>query len=283
MVFSIKFSVKQIILITIGIFFIGVSINMFLGPHYVAAGGASGIGILVESAFYIDRALVVLILNVLLLVLAFFFLGKEVFYRSVIGSLMLPLALAITPEVMIIDDRLLSVIFGSAFFGAGVAILYKIEASSGGTTIPPLIFKKYFGLSPSIGLLCTDAVIVLFNIFVFGIEAFFLAILSIVITSIIMNYIETGLKKKKAVMVMSQNHIEEIKAALLEENHSSLTVFTVTGAHEENQKKMLMVILENREYPTAINKIDEIDEDCFVITYTISDVHGLGLSYQPIS
>lgn len=84
-------------------------------------------------------------------------------------------------------------------------------------------------------------------------------------------------------MVMSQNHIEEIKAALLEENHSSLTVFTVTGAHEENQKKMLMVILENREYPTAINKIDEIDEDCFVITYTISDVHGLGLSYQPIS
>ena len=142
MVFSIKFSVKQIILITIGIFFIGVSINMFLGPHYVAAGGASGIGILVESAFYIDRALVVLILNVLLLVLAFFFLGKEVFYRSVIGSLMLPLALAITPEVMIIDDRLLSVIFGSAFFGAGVAILYKIEASSGGTTIPPLIFKN---------------------------------------------------------------------------------------------------------------------------------------------
>lgn len=81
--FSIKFSVKQIILITIGIFFIGVSINMFLGPHYVAAGGASGIGILVESAFYIDRALAVLILNVLLLVLAFFFLGKEVFYRSV--------------------------------------------------------------------------------------------------------------------------------------------------------------------------------------------------------
>src|SRR5699024_1538814 len=109
---------------------------MFLGAHYVAAGGACGIGILVESAFYIDRALVVLILNVLLLVLAFFFLGKEVFYRSVIGSLMLPLALAITPEVMIIDDRLLSVIFGSAFFGAGVAILYKIEASSGGTTIP---------------------------------------------------------------------------------------------------------------------------------------------------
>ena len=92
-------------------------------------------------------------------------------------------------------------------------------------------------MSPSIGLLCTDAVIVLFNIFVFGIEAFFLAILSIVITSIIMNYIETGLKKKKAVMVMSQNHIEEIKAALLEENHSSLTVFTVTGGHEENQRK----------------------------------------------
>lgn len=277
----IKISVKQIILITISIFFIGISINMFLGPHDVAAGGVSGIGILVEKALGIDRALAVLVLNVSLLILAYLFLGKDVFYRSVIGSMMLPIALAVTPEVMVTDDRLLSVIFGSAIFAAGVAILYKIEASSGGTTIPPLIFKKYFGLSPSIGLLFSDAVIVVFNIFVFGMNEFFLAILSIVLTSIIMNYIETGLKKKKAVMIMSKNHIEEIKAGLLQ--HSSLTVFSVAGGHSDEKKQMLMVILENREYPVAINMIDTIDKDCFVITYSISDVHGLGLSYNPIS
>src|SRR5699024_5219849 len=129
----------------------------------------------------------------------------------------------------------------------------------------------------------TDAVIVFFNIFVFGIEEFFLAILSIIITSMIMNYIETGLKKKKAVMIMSKTHIEDIQTALLEKNHGSLTVFKVTSGYDDHQRKMLMIILESREYPNAINKIDEIDKDCFIITYSISDVHGLGLSYQPIS
>lgn len=280
---NIRISFKQIIYIVFSIALIGVSINMFLGPHDVAAGGVSGIGILVEKALGVDRALTVLILNVSLLVLAFLFLGKRVFYRSAIGSMLLPVALAVTPEIMITDDRMLSVLFGSAIFACGVAILYKIEASSGGTTIPPLIMKKYTGLSPSIGLLFCDAVIVVFNIFVFGVNEFFLAILSIVITSMVMKYIETGLKKKQAIMVMSTNHIDAIKQALLEENNSSLTIFNVTGGHSDKEQKMLMVILTNREYPHAINMIDKIDKDSFVMTYSISDVHGLGISYNPIS
>src|SRR5699024_1270534 len=155
---------------------IGVSINMFLGPHDVDAGGVSGVGILVEKALGIDRALTVLIFNVSLLDLAFIFLGKRDFYRSAIGSILLPISFAITPEIMVVDDQMLSVIFGSAIFACGVAILYKIEASSGGTTIPPLIMKKYTGLSPSIGLLICDAIIVVFNLFVFGVTEFFFAI-----------------------------------------------------------------------------------------------------------
>lgn len=279
----IKTFIKQIFLITIAIVFIGISINMFLGPHNVAAGGVSGIGILAEKALGIDRALVVLVLNISLLVLALIFLGKEIFYRSAIGSMLLPVALAVTPEIMVTDERLLSVIFGSAIFAAGVAILYKIEASSGGTTIPPLIFKKFFGLSPSIGLLFCDAVIVVFNIFVFGTNEFLLAVLSIAITSIVMSYIETGLKKKQAIMIKSNHYIDEIKAALLKQGNSSMTVFNVTTGNSNSTEKMLLVILTNREYPHTINMIDKIDKDSFVITYTISDVHGLGLSYNPIS
>lgn len=277
-----KSVIKQIPLVTLSLALIGISINMFLAPHHIAAGGVSGIGVLVEQAFGINRATTVLVLNLLMLILTFFFLGRPVFIKTVIGSMLLPISLAVVPEIKVVEDPFLAVIFGSAIFAVGVAILYKIGASSGGTTIPPLIFQKYFGISTSLGLLLTDAVIVIFNIFVFGTEAFFFAILSLVLTSIVMNYIETGMKRRRAVMIMSENHIDAIKAALLENLNRGITVFSVSGGYTGNEKNMLMIILTNQEYQSILKVIDEIDKTSFIIAYNVSEVHGLGFSYQPV-
>ncbi|WP_193553733.1 YitT family protein [Carnobacterium divergens] len=277
-----KTTMKQLPIVTVAIAILGVSINMFLAPHHIAAGGVSGIGILAEEALGIDRAIVVLVLNLVMLLLTFFFLGKTIFIRTVIGSMLLPLSLAVVPEIMVTQDRLLSVIFGSALFAVGVAILYKIGASSGGTTIPPLIFKKYFDLNTSVGLLCTDAIIVLFNIFVFGVEEFLYAILSIVITSIVMNYIETGLKRRKAIMIMSETHIEAIKSVLQANSNRGITVFSVSGGYTGTEKNMLMIVMENQEYPGLLKLINEVDSKAFVIAYNVSEVHGLEFTYQPL-
>ncbi|MFS7431269.1 YitT family protein [Carnobacterium maltaromaticum] len=277
-----KSVIKQIPLVTLSLALIGISINMFLAPHHIAAGGVSGIGVLVEQAFGINRATTVLVLNLLMLILTFFFLGRPVFIKTVIGSMLLPISLAVVPEIKVVEDPFLAVIFGSAIFAVGVAILYKIGASSGGTTIPPLIFQKYFGISTSLGLLLTDAVIVIFNIFVFGTEAFFFAILSLVLTSIVMNYIETGMKRRRAVMIMSENHIDAIKVALLENLNRGITVFSVSGGYTGNEKNMLMIILPNQEYQSILKVIDEIDKTSFIIAYNVSEVHGLGFSYQPV-
>ncbi len=78
-----------------------------------------------ESALGWDRALVIMVLNSVMLVLAYVFLGKAPFFKVLFGSIVFPLAIAVVPEYMLASDRLLSVIFGSAIFAAGVAILYK--------------------------------------------------------------------------------------------------------------------------------------------------------------
>lgn len=129
--------------IIFALFILGVAINMFLGPHHIAAGGVSGLGILLEAVLGFDRAIVILVLNIVMLVLALLFLGKKPFFKVLFGSLFFPLIIAIVPETMITSDRLLSVIFGSAIFALGVAILYKNNSSSGGTTIPPSFLKIF--------------------------------------------------------------------------------------------------------------------------------------------
>lgn len=261
---------------------LGVSINLFLGPHHVAAGGVSGLGILFESAFGMNRALVILALNSLMLVLAILFLGKKLFLKVLFGSIVFPLVIAIVPETMVTSDRLLSVIFGSAIFALGVAILYNNNSSSGGTTIPPLIFKKYFHLNTSIGLLLTDAVVVSLNLLIFSFEEFLYAILSIVITSIVMTYIETGLNRKKSIMIMSEDSLEEIRIRLTAEIGRGLTLLEAKGGYNRKPKEVLLIVTTDQEFTRIKPLIKEIDPTAFVIANNVAEVTGSGFTYHPI-
>ncbi|OTO08996.1 hypothetical protein A5882_003675 [Enterococcus sp. 4E1_DIV0656] len=268
--------------IVCAVLILAISVNMFLGPHHIAAGGVSGIGILAETTFGVERSLVVFILNVVMLILAAVFLGKKIFFNTIAGSILFPFFLSVVPEVMLTSDRLLSVIFGSLIFAIGVSILYKIQASSGGTTIPPLIFEKYFNVNTSKGLFFTDFIIVMMSLYVFGFEEFLFAILSIGITSIIMTYIETGLKRRKAVMIISQGYTQELRQNLMARVNRGLTIFDVRGGQQEQRREMLMIVVSNQEYPEVIRLIDEIDPTSFMITYNVAEVHGLGFTYHPI-
>lgn len=268
--------------ITAALFLLSASINLFLGPHHVAAGGVSGIGILLESALGWDRAAVIMVLNILMLILAYAFLGKGPFLKVLYGSFAFPVAIALVPEYMVAEDRLLSVIFGSAIFALGVAILYKNQSSSGGTTIPPLIFKKYFNLNPAIGLLATDAIVVSMNLFVFGFEEFLFAILSIVITSGVMTYIETGFNRKKSIMILSENHVNEIREAVFDKTARGATLLAAQGGYQQADKQVLLIVASDQEFMQIRQIIETIDPKAFVIVNNVSEVLGQGFSYHPI-
>lgn len=268
--------------ITAALFLLAASINLFLGPHHVAAGGVSGIGILLESALGWDRAAVIMVLNIFMLILAYAFLGKGPFLKVLYGSFAFPVAIALAPEYMVAEDRLLSVIFGSAIFALGVAILYKNQSSSGGTTIPPLIFKKYFNLNPAIGLLATDAIVVSMNLFVFGFEEFLFAILSIVITSGVMTYIETGFNRKKSIMILSENHVNEIREAVFDKTARGATLLAAQGGYQQADKQVLLIVASDQEFMQIRQIIETIDPKAFVIVNNVSEVLGQGFSYHPI-
>jgi len=274
--------VKQGGIVVVAILLIAISINMFLAPHNIAAGGVSGLGILVEQMLQINRSYIVLFLNIIMLIFAYKLLGKEVFVKVLSGSLMLPLFLYLIPNYKFISDTILSVIFGSMIFGAGVSLLYKIDASSGGTTIPPMILKKYFGLNQSLGLLLSDLIIVTFNIYVFGIDEFFLAVLSLIITSLTMSYLETAFHQKKVVLIQSKLHLDKIKEVLLQEFNQDINELILNGNSNEKLENMLMMVVDKPQIRKILSIIDLYDPSAFVIIHKASQVHGLRFTYQNI-
>lgn len=178
-----------------GLEIIAIAINFFYGPINIAAGGSTGISILIDAVWGVNRSITVFIVNGLMLILAAIFLGKKVTKNVAAGSLLLPILMEITPSFEITSNKLLAVIYGGALMGFGISLLYRVNASSGGTTIPPMILKKYFYLNPATTLTIIDMIIIFLNIFVDGWNAFLLAALSQVVTAITMRYTETGFDK----------------------------------------------------------------------------------------
>ena len=270
---------KKLAYIVVAIILISVCVNMFLGPHNIAAGGLTGLAIILESWLGVSRSVVIYIGNALVLVFTFIFLGREIFFNTVIGAALLPVFIGIIPRYTLVSDTMLSMVVGSAIFGVAVSILYHHKASSGGTAVPPLILKKYFNISPSIGLFITDGIVVLLCLFVFDIDTFFYAIISIFITSAVMSYIENGTNKKKMVYIISHFH-HVITQDILNNIGRGVTLIPSTGAYDKNEKPMLLVTLDTKDYQKLLTIVDNHDKEAFMITDTVSDVHGKGFTYE---
>lgn len=268
-----NYQALRYIVIVMALEIVAISINFFYAPAKVAAGGATGLAILINELVGFDRAATVLIVNLIMIVLAAVFLDRGTTARIAFGSIVLPVLLKVTPSFQVLQDRTFAVLVGGSIFAVGVALLYRIDASSGGTAVPPMIFKKYFRISPALSLLAIDTVVSLGNLVTQGLEALILALFSLVITAVVMNYIETGLDRRKMVYITTNDRIDDLKKYLLD-GDKGFTIMDVRGGYMGDGREMLMVVLDNHEYNNFLRGIHQVDPEAFTIAYDISEAHG---------
>ncbi|KRL45322.1 integral membrane protein [Companilactobacillus mindensis DSM 14500] len=179
-----RLSAKLLIML-VALELIAFSLNMFFEPHSIAAGGATGIAILLQAGWKIPTFISVLVINIVMLVLAYIHLDRQTTLKLALGSFMLPILLYITPVYNLIpNNKLISIIVGSVIFGIGLAILYTLNMSSGGTTVPPMIIHQNFGIDKYISLFIIDAIVCLGNFVVADAISFLLAVMSVGISSL---------------------------------------------------------------------------------------------------
>ena len=271
--------IKKIAYIAFAIAVIAVAVNMFLGPHSIAAGGITGLAIIFEKLFEFDRSITVLIANGLILIAALVFLGKEALLNTIIGAALLPVFIRLIPQITLVNDTMLSMLAGSVLMAIAASILYANNASSGGTSLPPLILKKYLGISTSIGLLISDGIVIVLSLIVFNVDSFLYAIFSVTVTAIAMGYIESGLRKRKMVYIIS-DHSEAITNDIMTKLERGVTLMPVIGAYKRTEREMIMVTMDSKNHRDLLEIVKEHDEKAFMITDNVSEVHGQGFTYN---
>lgn len=153
-------------LIILGSAIYAVGTQLFIFPHSLLLGGTSGIAVILNSFLPVSSGQILMCINILLMIVAFFVLGKTMAFKTFIGSLATTFFVGIAEMIFsfdkpIVPNEFVSAVLGGTVIAIASGILFYVDSSSGGTDIIALIIKKFSNLNIGKALLVSDILIVI--------------------------------------------------------------------------------------------------------------------------
>ncbi len=269
---------KRIATFVLGCYLIAIAYNVFIAPNKLVPGGVGGIAVLVNNLTHIDNSFIILIVNIILLLFSYFFLGKEKTKSNILGTLLFPLLVKVTQyaNVWIQMDTskvLLSAIVGGILHGIGLGLVFKAGFTTGGTDILNQIISKYGKMSLGKSMLYSDGLIVVLSGIIFGIYNMMYSILVLYIISLISDRIVLGISDNKMFYIISEKD-EEIKSYIINNMKHGVTTFQAKGGMRKNKENIIMTVLPTKDFYELKTNIKRIDEEAFFIITDSYEVFG---------
>lgn len=274
-------NVKLILGILFGNFLLALGVCAFVVPYDLIMGGGTGLGLLFHNLFGVSISVVVAILNAIMFVVGYFFLGRKFAFTTLLSSIIYPLYLNILQAIPglqnLTDDMMLATIFAGILLGAGVGLVLKMGASTGGMDIPPLVLNKKFGIPVSVAMYCFDTAILILQMPFAQVEHILYGLVTVFLSASVINRVLVWGDDKVQAFIISDSYAEIGKTILHELELGSTYVLIESGFFGE-QKKAVMTVLAKRRLKELQNTIQKIDPEAFVQVTTISTVQGRGFT-----
>lgn len=274
-------SFKELLLMTVGTLLVAFGVYFFKYPNNFTTGGVSGISVLLGSISpMVTPGTIMMVINVVFLILGFIILDKGFGFKTVYCSLLLSGAVWVLERIIplpepMTDQKFLELTFSVLLPAIGSAILFNIDASTGGTDIAAMILKKYTSLNIGNALLVTDVVIAASSALFFGIETGLYSVLGLALKAVVVDYVIESINMQKSFTIIT-THPEEIKKFITMELHRGATLWEAEGAYTGEKKWVIMTALR-RYQATALRKyVREVDPQGFMFISNISDIIGKG-------
>jgi uncharacterized membrane-anchored protein YitT (DUF2179 family) len=263
--------------VILGTLLMALSYALFLVPNKLAAGGISGLGIILYHLYEFPVGMTVFWGNVPLFILAWIILGWRFVAHSLIGTILLPLMLELTASLpAVTDDLLLASVFGGVGVGLGLGLVFRSQGSTGGTAIIAQLINHYTGLSSGESLIGADLAIIIAAGFIFSPEVAMFTVLSLFVSSKVIDFVQEGFSFSKAAMIISANKSDTISQRILEELGRGATFLEGRGAYSGENKDIILCVVSQAQVTRLKYIVREVDPEAFVIVSNVGEVLGEG-------
>ena len=277
--FFVREKVKQYICVLLGTLAMAVAVVMFFDATGVVVGGVTGIAIILKNLFGVPMWLVNAMINIPLFIAGYKILDRDIFIKTLYGTIALTIFLGIVPNYNLLTGNLLvDIIIGGVLMGTGLGLIFVSYASSGGTDLlATLINVKIRHISIPRIMAVIDGLIVIGGAFVFGIEKGIYAIIAIYIVTKVSDEIMEGPNKAKLIYIISDKS-EEISGYIVNKICRGVTYINATGAYTNEPKKMIMCVVSGKEMVKIKQNLYQIDENAICFVGDIREAFGEGFT-----
>lgn len=280
-----KKRIESIFFILIGTLIMTTGTIFFNIPLKIAAGGVTGFAQVIH--YYLPNmniGLTMGVLNIILLLVGYIVIGKEFGLYTIIGAASYSGFMTIFDALIdikepILGDNLANLILGAVLVGLGLAIVFRQNASTGGTDVLAKILESKIGVSVSKGMLIVDAFVIAMAGLTFGLQSGIYAFMSLYITTWVLDNTIAGFNSKIQMVIVSKE-VENINNFIHKEINRGTTFYEARGGYTKKEQNVLVSIVDTKQYIKIRNYIDSIDDDAFVYITNINEVIGYGFSRE---
>lgn len=278
---NIKKIINDLVLIVVGNFVLAYAVQAFILPNQILSGGVAGIAVALYPVFHLNQELVINALVIGLFFVGWLALGKEFAVKTGISSIIYPIFISmLSGTTSLTDDPILASLYGGILVGAGIGVVFRANASTGGMDIPTLILEKYTNVSAAKWVLLVDGLTIMLGLYAYDVESVLIGLISVVTSSYAINFVVMfGAQEAKKVEIITSK-VEEVREFIQVNLDRGCSLVPVVGGYRNEERTMIMVVLDKSQYPLLNEGIREIDSNAFMIVSDTRDVKGNGFSFH---
>ena len=306
---------REMITIVVGCIICAAGFVFFINPYNIVPGGVYGLGIVLHNIFpSIQVGTFGYMFDIPLLTIAIILFGKQfggrtLFAAAITPGLMNILTTLVYPSkeaIQSLDPALLmggaidlsnhlmlACILGGTVIGAGLGLVVRSNATTGGTDIIAMILNKYFHLQFSRGVLLADSCVVLAGLIVIGFGigmdgnasgGWLLSLYSLIcifVSSRVIDYVIDGASYDKLIFIITKNHSEPLRQYIIGDMERSATYIKASGMYSNDEKEMIFLVVSRREVAQIQRQVHKIDPTAFLVVTDAYDTFGEGFKPFP--
>ena len=269
----------DILVIIIGSFISSLGVNLFLSNAKLSSGGVTGIALILQYLWEVPSGITVFLLNIPLFFVSYKYLNKRFTIYTAIGMLSFSTALMITKPLSTlvqVDDMLLYCIYGGVLSGIGSGLIFYRNGSTGGTDIITMVIrKKYSNFDIGQVGFAFNLIIVTVSIFIFGLPRALYTLISMFITSTILDKVLNGFTSKKLLLILTEKE-DDIINYVIKDMNRGITALMAEGGYTRDKKRLLYVAVTTSQMISLKTKILRVDPKAFITIIDVSEVKGKG-------
>ena len=270
---------KRYAMLLFGCLIVAFSFNLFFLRYNIVCFGVSGISI-VLSEFGINPSIFIMLANLVLLIISYFFLGVDDVKNQIVGALVYPVFVELTLYITnLIDfgnlEMIVIAVMGGILAGIGYGLIYKSGFSTGGTDVIGNLICKYSKISMGSAMMFVNITIIVIGKIVFSWEIVMYAIVVAYLISLATDKILLGISNSKAFyIVVDKNKDDIVNDFLLSLTGVGSTIINASGGYSNDKQTLILAVAPTRMYFMIKEGLKEIDRDIFYLVCDSYEVSG---------